>query len=265
MRYPVYQINAFSDQPFGGNSACVVPLTAWLPDDLMLAIAKQNAVAETAFFIEQGTSVALRWFTPDHEIDLCGHATLATAHCLIEHRNYTTKPIHFTTQSGSLYVTVQHGRYQLDMPARPGIISELPQVIIQALSLQPKEVYKARDYLLVYDTQAEIESLHIDQPVFDQINLSPGGLIVTALGDKHDFVSRFFTPQATILEDPVTGSAHCTLVPYWAKRLNKSTLHARQCSARGGELWCEDQGERVQVSGLARTFSAGTFSITDST
>ena len=140
MRYPVYQINAFSDQPFGGNSACVVPLTAWLPDDLMLAIAKQNAVAETAFFIEQGTSVALRWFTPDHEIDLCGHATLATAHCLIEHRNYTTKPIHFTTQSGSLYVTVQHGRYQLDMPARPGVVSELPKVIIQALSLQPKEV-----------------------------------------------------------------------------------------------------------------------------
>ena len=264
MRYPIYQINAFSDQPFGGNSACVVPLTTWLPDELMLAIAKQNAVAETAFFIEQGTSVSLRWFTPDIEIDLCGHATLATAHCLIEHSNYTTQPIHFTTQSGSLYVTHEQGRYQLDLPARPATVSELPEVITQALSIQPKEVYKARDYLLVYDTQAEIESLRINRPVFDQINLSPGGVIVTAPVDKHDFVSRFFTPQATILEDPVTGSAHCTLVPYWAKRLNKSTLHARQCSARGGELWCEDQGERVQVSGLARTFSAGTFSIADS-
>ena len=143
-------------------------------------------------------------------------------------------------------------------------MSELPQVIAQALSIQPKEVYKARDYLLVYDTQAEIESLRIDRAEFDQINLNPGGVIVTAPGDKHDFVSRFFTPQATILEDPVTGSAHCTLVPYWAKRLNKFTLYARQCSARGGELWCEDQGERVQVSGLARTFSAGTFSIADS-
>ena len=118
MRYPIYQINAFSDQSFGGNSACVVSLTAWLPDELMLAIAKQNAVAETAFFIEEGTSVALRWFTPDVEIDLCGHATLATAHCLIEHRNYTTQPIHFTTQSGSLYVTHEQGRYQLDLPAR---------------------------------------------------------------------------------------------------------------------------------------------------
>ena len=264
MRFPIYQINAFSDHSFGGNSACVVPLTAWLPDEVMLAIAKQNAVAETAFFIEQGTSVALRWFTTDHEIDLCGHATLASAHCLIEHRNYTTQPIHFTTQSGSLYVSHKQGRYQLDLPARPGAASELPQVIAQALSIPPKEVYKARDYLLVYNNQAEIESLHINRPVFDQINLGPGGVIVTALGDKYDFVSRFFTPQATILEDPVTGSAHCTLVPYWAKRLNKSSLHAWQCSVRGGELWCEDQVERVQVSGLARTFSAGTFSLADS-
>jgi PhzF family phenazine biosynthesis protein len=264
MSFPIYQINAFSNHSFGGNSACVVPLTAWLPDEVMLAIAKQNAVAETAFFIEQGTSVALRWFTPDIEIDLCGHASLATAHCLIEHRNYTTQPIHFTTQSGSLYVNHKQGRYQLDLPARPGAVSELPKVITQALSIQPKKIYKARDYLLVYDSQAEIESLRINRAVFDQINLSPGGVIVTALGKKHDFVSRFFTPQATILEDPVTGSAHCTLVPYWAKRLKKTTLHARQCSARGGELWCEDQGERVQVSGLARTFSAGTFSIADS-
>ena len=261
MRYPVYQINAFSDQPFGGNPACVVRLTAWLPDELMLAIAKQNAVAETAFFIDQGTSEALRWFTPDHEIDLCGHATLATAHCLIKHYNYPTQPIHFTTQSGSLYVSLKQGRYQLDMPARPGTLSELPQVIAKSLSIQPNEIYNARDYLIVYDTQNEIESLQIDRPVFDQINLSLGGVIVTAPGEKHDFVSRFFTPQATILEDPVTGSAHLTLVPYWPNRLKKSTLHSHQCSARGGELWCEDQGERVQVSGLARTFSAGALSI----
>ena len=261
MQYPIYQINAFSDHPFGGNSAWVVPLTAWLPDELMLAIAKQNAVAETAFFIDQGTSVALRWFTPDHEIDLCGHATLATAHCLIKHYNYTTQPIHFTTQSGSLYVSVKQGRYQLDLPAQPGTLSELPQVIAKSLSIQPNEIYKARDYLIVYNTQNEIESLQIDRPVFDQINISPGGVIVTAPGEKYDFVSRFFTPQATILEDPVTGSAHCTLVPYWAKRLKKSNLHSQQCSARGGELWCEDQGERVQVSGLARTFSSGAFSI----
>ena len=171
MHFPIYQINAFSDHSFRGNSACVVPLAAWLPDEVMLAIAKQNAVAETAFFIEQGTSVALRWFTPDHEIDLCGHATLASAHCLIEHRNYITQPIHFTTQSGSLYVSNKQGRYQLDLPARPGAASELPEVISQALSIQPKEVYKARDYLLVYNNQAEIESLHINRSVFDQINL----------------------------------------------------------------------------------------------
>ena len=263
MQYPIYQINAFSNDPFGGNSACVVPLKSWLTDELMLSIAKQNGVAETAFFIDQGSNVSLRWFTPDNEIDLCGHATLAPAHCLVKHLNYRDQPIHFTTQSGSLYVSVRQGRYQLDLPARPGIVSSLPEVIAKALSIQPLSVYKARDYLLVYDTQADIKSLKIDRTIFDQINLCHGGVIVTAPGDKNDFVSRFFTPQATILEDPVTGSAHCTLVPYWAKRLNKSTLHARQCSVRGGELWCKNQGERVLITGLARTFSIGTFSIAD--
>ena len=264
MQYPIDQINAFSNDPFGGNSACVVPLKSWLPDELMLSIAKQNGVAETAFFIDQVTNVALRWFTPDNEIDLCGHATLATAHCLIEHLNYIDHPIHFTTQSGSIYVSVRQGRYELDLPARPALVSSLPEIIAKALSIQPVSVYKARDYLLVYDTQADIKSLKIDRPIFDQINLCHGGVIVTAPGIKYDFVSRFFTPQATILEDPVTGSAHCTLVPYWAKRLNKSNLYARQCSVRGGDLWCKDQGKRVKISGLAKTFSTGAFSITRS-
>ena len=264
MQYSIFQINAFSNNPFGGNPACVIPLISWLPEELMLSIAKQNAVAETAFFIDQGATVALRWFTPDHEIDLCGHATLATAHCLIEHLNYTRQPIHFETQSGSIYVSVKQGHYQLDLPARPGIFSSLPEAISQALSIQPHSVYKARDYLLVYDTQDDIKDLKIDRSNFDQINLLHGGVIVTAPGKKCDFVSRFFTPQATILEDPVTGSAHCTLVPYWAKRLNKSNLFARQCSERGGELWCKDQGERIKVSGLANTFSSGTFSMTQS-
>ena len=261
MRYPLYQINAFSDQPFGGNPACVVPLTAWLPDEVMLRIAQQNAVAETAFFIRETTSVALRWFTPDIEIDLCGHGTLATAHCLLAHQKFTQQPIHFTTKSGSLYVSYHNGLYHLDFPAREGKEALLPTPIAQALSIPPKAVFKARDYLLVYDQQSDVEKLEINRSTFDQINLSPGGVIVTAPGEHHDFVSRFFTPQASILEDPVTGSAHCTLVPYWAKQLHKTSLHARQCSSRGGEIWCDHKGERVQISGKAKTFSEGSFSI----
>ena len=261
MRYPIYQINAFSNQPFSGNPACVVPLTAWLPDAVMLAIAQQNAVAETAFFIEQGTRIQLRWFTPEIEMDLCGHATLATAHCLVAHRNYTHRPIEFTTKSGSLFVSLKDGRYQLDLPSRPAQEAVPPKIVQDALSIPPKEVYKARDYLLVYETQTQIEALEINRSIFDQINLNPGGVIVTAPGDTCDFVSRFFTPQASILEDPVTGSAHCTLVPYWSKRLQQTSLEAYQCSLRGGKLWCEAKGQRVLISGLATTFSAGSFSV----
>lgn len=257
MRYPIYQINAFSKRPFGGNPACVVPLTAWLPDEEMLAIAKENGVAETAFYIEASRKIQLRWFTPEIEMDLCGHATLAAAHCMVTHRKYTTRPVHFTTKSGVILVNVNDDKYQLDMPSRSGAEATLPKNIEDALSIKPKEVYKARDYLLVYESQADIEALQVDLDLFNQINISPGGVIVTAPGDTHDFVSRYFTPQASILEDPVTGSAHCTLVPYWAKRLQKSSFHAYQCSQRGGELWCEDNGDRVLVSGYAFTYFAG--------
>ena len=259
MRYPIYQINAFSKQPFGGNPACVVPLTAWPSDEKMLAIAKENAVAETAFYIEASRKIQLRWFTPEIEMDLCGHATLAAAHCMVTHRAYTKRPVHFITKSGVVLVDIKDDKYQLDMPSRPGAEATLPKNIEDALSIKPKEVYKARDYLLVYDSQADIEALKIDIDLFNQINISPGGVIVTAPGDTHDYVARYFTPQASILEDPVTGSAQCTLVPYWAKRLQKSSFHAYQCSQRGGELWCEDNSDRVLVSGYAFTYTAGWF------
>ena len=257
MKLPLYQIDAFTDKIFGGNPACVVPLDSWLPDEVLFQITRENAVAETAFFTQQGDTVHLRWFTPEIEMDLCGHATLATAHCLKEIRGYEADVISFQTLSGPLTVTIDDGLYIMDFPSRMPIVAKLPTNIYDALSIKPVEVYKSRDYVLVYDSEADISGIKIDRMLFDQINLDPGGVIVTAIGDDCDFVSRFFTPQASILEDPVTGSAHCSLIPFWAERLEKKKLFARQISERIGTLYCEDKGDRVLISGQAKTYSAG--------
>jgi len=257
MKLPLYQIDAFTDKIFGGNPACVVPLDSWLPDEVLFQITRENAVAETAFFIHQGDIVHLRWFTPEIEMDLCGHATLAAAHCLKEILGYEADVISFQTLSGPLTVTIDDGLYIMDFPSRMPIVAKLPPNIYDALSIKPVEVYKSRDYVLVYDSEADISGIIIDRMLFDQINLDPGGVIVTAIGDDCDFVSRFFTPQASILEDPVTGSAHCSLIPFWAERLDKKKLFARQISERIGTLYCEDKGDRVLISGQAKTYSAG--------
>lgn len=259
MQLPLYQVDAFTDTLFGGNPACIVPLESWLPDELLLKIAKENAVAETAFFVDKGDKIHLRWFTPEIEMDLCGHATLATAHCLKTILNYPNDTLIFETLSGELRVSVQQELYQLDFPSRMPVVATLPTVISAALNLQPQEIYKARDYVLVYENEDQIRSITIDRQFFDQINLDPGGVTVTAVGDTCDFVSRFFTPQASILEDPVTGSAHCSLIPFWAKRLSKTSLDAQQVSERLGKLYCKDQGERVLISGQAKTYSVGSF------
>ncbi|HEV8285501.1 MAG TPA: PhzF family phenazine biosynthesis protein [Chitinophagaceae bacterium] len=256
MKLKLYQIDAFTDKLFGGNPACVIPLDNWLSDDILLKIAKENAVAETAFFVK-GDKIHLRWFTPKFEMDLCGHATLATAHCLKTILNYPNDQIIFETLSGDLTVFVMNDFYFLDFPSRMPIISTLPNIIEGSLNIQPKEVFKSRDYVLVYDTEKEIKNIKINRQVFDQINLDPGGVIVTAKGDNCDFVSRFFTPQASILEDPVTGSAHCSLIPFWAARLGKKKLSAMQVSDRVGKLQCQDKGDRVIISGQAKTYSIG--------
>lgn len=257
MKLSLYQIDAFTDKVFGGNPACVVPLEAWLTDDVLLKIAKENAVAETAFWVDKGNKIHLRWFTPEIEMDLCGHATLATAHCLKTLMGYERNKIIFETLSGDLTVDVENGYYSMDFPSRMPVVDHLPPEILNALSLSPKEVLKSRDYVLVYEREAEIRNLKINRSLFDQINLDPGGVIITAVGDHCDFVSRFFTPQASILEDPVTGSAHCSLIPFWAKRLHKKELVAMQLSDRMGKLYCEDKGERVVIRGQAKTYSAG--------
>ena len=257
MKLDSYQIDAFTNKIFHGNPACVVPLQYWLDDHTLLQIAKENAVAETAFFVYNNDKVHLRWFTPEIEMDLCGHATLATAHALKTILGYAENTIIFDTLSGDLTVTIEDDLYLMDFPSRMPVVAELDPVIQRALSKQPLLTLKSRDYVLIYENEQDIVDLSINRQQFDQINLDPGGVVVTARGDHADFVSRFFTPQASILEDPVTGSAHCSLIPYWSKELNKQTMNALQLSERRGELLCVDQGDRVIVGGKARTYSIG--------
>lgn len=257
MKLELYQIDAFTDKIFGGNPACVVPLDKWLPNDILLKITKENAVAETAFFVDKGEKIHLRWFTPEIEMDLCGHATLATAHCLKTILDYKNDKIIFETLSGDLTVIVENDFYFLDLPSRMPIESSLPENISKSLNIQPKEVLKSRDYVLLYDSEDDIKNISINRQVFDEINLDPGGVAVTAKGVNCDFVSRFFTPQASILEDSVTGSAHCSLIPFWANRLQKNELTAIQISERTGKLICTNKENRVIISGQARTYSIG--------
>jgi len=259
MKLPLYQIDAFTDKIFGGNPACVVPLQDWLPDDVLLKIAKENAVAETAFFVDKGEKIHLRWFTPEIEMDLCGHATLATAHCLHSILKYPHNKIVFETLSGDLTITIEKDFYSMNLPSRMPVVSKLPEIIQKSLNIAPKEVLKSRDYVLVYDSEEEIKKVKVDRQTFDQINLDPGGVVVTAIGDNCDFVSRYFTPQSSILEDPVTGSSHCSLVPFWSSRLNKDNLDAIQVSERVGVLKCQNKKDRVIISGKAKTYSEGNF------
>ena len=253
----LYQVDAFTNSIFEGNPACIVPLPSWLPDETLLKITQENAVAETAFFVAKENKFHLRWFTPEIEMDLCGHATLATAHCLKTILKYPSNNIVFETASGDLTVTVQDDFYFLNFPSRMPVPAALPEIIEKSLNIPPREVYKSRDYVLVYDTEQDIKNIKINRQIFDQINLGTGGVIVTSKGTSCDFVSRFFTPQASILEDPVTGSAHCSLIPFWAKKLDKKELSAMQLSKRKGILNCTEKNDRVIISGQAKTYSIG--------
>lgn len=273
--FKVFHIDAFTTNVFSGNAACVVVLKESLPYDILLRIAAENAVAETAFITEQDNyTYKLRWFTPDLEIDLCGHATLAAAFVVenyLKKSNYiATKEeyssIRFITSEGEIVVDVQlecgETKYILNFPIREAKKSSLPPEIYESLSIKPKEVYLSRDYMLVYDSVDDIKNIKIDRDLFDKINLGCGGVIITASGgESSDFVSRFFTPQASILEDPVTGSAHCTLVPFWANRLLKKELLAKQISNRGGVLECKLLEDRVLIKGSAVCYSNGEINI----
>ncbi|CAA9311636.1 MAG: Phenazine biosynthesis protein PhzF like [uncultured Cytophagales bacterium] len=257
MEIPIYQVDAFTGRPFGGNAAAVCPLPHWPEDQLMHQIAAENNLAETAFFVRDGGGFHLRWFTPEIEMDLCGHATLAAAHVLFNHLGHPGDTIHFSSMSGPLTVRRKDGRIELDFPARDPVPAELPPIIAAGIGAAPLEVLKARDYVLLLRDEAAVRSLKPDRQLLDRINIDPGGIIVTARGSRTDFVSRFFTPQAAIFEDPVTGSAHCSLVPYWAGKLGKTTLVAEQVSRRSGTLWCELAGDRVRMAGEAVTYLEG--------
>jgi PhzF family phenazine biosynthesis protein len=265
MNIPIYQADAFTNKLFGGNPAAICPLNAWLPDAIMQQIAAENNLAETAFFVKTEKGYLLRWFTPEFEIDLCGHATLASAHILFTELGYTGSEIHFeTVKAGVLIVSNDGDKYTLDFPSRPPQpVDKLPIDLINALGGKiPVEVLKSRDYLVVYETEDEVREL---QPDFNLLNrIDTVGIIITAEGDgKVDFVSRVFAPKMGINEDPVTGSAHCTLIPYWAEVLQKDALYACQVSKRMGELWCELKGDRVLISGKAVTYMKGNILLAD--
>ncbi len=259
MKISLYQVDAFTAKLFGGNPAAVCPLTEWLPDDVMQNIALENNLSETAFFVPKGEAFDIRWFTPKIEIHLAGHPTLATAHVIFHHLDYKKDRIQFASRGGNLSATRRGDTIWLDFPARPAIPSDLPEELISGLGQTPQDVLRGRDYMAVFETEDEILAL---QPDFAQLaKVECLGIIVTAPGKECDFVSRFFAPRAGINEDPVTGSAHTLLIPYWAERLSKNVMRAAQLSARRGEIFCENAGERVHIGGRAVTFLQGTLEI----
>lgn len=260
MKLPLYQVDAFTDQLFQGNPAAVCPLETWLPDDTLQAIAAENNLAETAFLLpNSGEAYHLRWFTPTVEVDLCGHATLASAFVLWERLGFTGDRVAFDTMSGRLWVARKGDLIELDFPSRPPEPCQSPPELISALGSAPKEILAARDYLVVYNSEDEVRELKPDMRTLAQLDRF--AVIATAPGAGCDFVSRFFAPAQGIPEDPVTGSAHCTLTPYWSERLGKTNLQARQISPRGGELYCQDLGDRVAIAGRAVLYLEGTISL----
>ncbi|HEY3383688.1 MAG TPA: PhzF family phenazine biosynthesis protein [Vicinamibacterales bacterium] len=260
MELRMYQIDAFADRLFSGNPAAVCPLESWLPDEVMQQIAAENNLAETAFYIRHDGGFDLRWFTPAVEVDLCGHATLAAAHVVFTHDCFPHDTIQFTSKSGILRVRRDGDRLVLDFPVDTVEPVTVPQILIDALGREPIESYRGKtDYMLVYGVEEHVAGLTPD--LVDLATVPARGIIVTAPGRQVDFVSRFFAPQVGVPEDPVTGSAHTTLTPYWAARLGKNELTARQLSKRQGSLRCTLVGNRVDIAGRAVPYLEGTITI----
>ena len=252
---PYFEVAAFTHRPFAGNPAAVCFLERFLGDEQMQAIAAENNLAETAFLVPREGDFDLRWMTPTVEVDLCGHATLAAAHVLFQHRGYAQTPIRFRTKSGELTVERAGEKLVLDFPSLPAKPVEVSEEVCAALGATPIALLHGRDYIAVFLSQKEVAELEPDLPRIAALEAQ--GMVVTAPGDDCDFVSRYFAPAAGIPEDPVTGSTHCTLIPYWSQQLGKRELFARQISARGGELFCTDHGERVAIGGEAITYVEG--------
>ena len=256
MKLKIYQIDAFADKVFEGNPAAVVPLKTWLSDELMQQIAMENNLSETAFFVPAEQGFHIRWVTPKAEVKLCGHATLATAHVLFNHLGFTGNEISFDSLSGILKVTRENELIILDFPALAATETPIPEPVAKAFNIAPKVCLKGRDdYMLVFENEEEILSL---QPDFQQlVNAKTRGVICASKSESYDFVSRFFAPSVGVNEDPVTGSAHTMLIPYWSGILGKNELTAKQVSARGGIVHCKNSEDRVKIGGKAVTYMTG--------
>lgn len=261
MELPLFQVDAFASQQFRGNPAAVCPLDFWLPAHVMQAIAAENNLSETAFFVREGDRYGLRWFTPEQEVDLCGHATLATAYVLFNELAAPGERLIFDTRSGDLTVTRDGDKFTLNFPSLPPERIDPHPRLIDGLGTQPLEILAATYYLVVFPHEEDVRTLQPNMEVLK--TLDRWGIIVTAKASEVDFVSRFFAPAAGIPEDPVCGSAHCTLAPYWSQRLGKTSLVTRQISKRGGELWLENLGDRILISGKAAPYLRGTITVSD--
>jgi predicted PhzF superfamily epimerase YddE/YHI9 len=251
----IFQIDAFTDRVFSGNPAAVCPLDEWPEEAVLQAIALENNLSETAFFVPRDEGYELRWFTPRAEVDLCGHATLAAAWVIFHEMHPGFEEILFTTRSGELTVTRENGFLVLDFPAQPAAPCRMPDALRRGLGREPGEVLSSVNYMAVYPEEDDVRSLKPDMAMLEELDLQ--GVIATAPGREADFVSRFFCPKYGVPEDPVTGSAHCALTPYWSKKLGKKELHARQISDRGGDLLCTDMGDRVRILGEAVKYLEG--------
>lgn len=259
MEIPLFQVDAFASRVFAGNPAAVCPLEAWINAKTMQSIAAENNLAETAFFVKGPAGYEIRWFTPAVEIDLCGHATLASAYVLWEYLGYAEERVTFSSRGGPLAVDKQDGRLCLDFPSQLPSRCQPHERLIEGLGTQPLEVLASNYYMAVYPREEDVWTL---EPNFDVLgSLDRGGIVVTAPGRDVDFVSRFFAPAFGIPEDPVTGSAHCILTPYWSRRLGKKNMRALQVSRRGGELWVEDRGDRVGIAGHVTPYLRGTITV----
>jgi len=260
MNLTIYQVDAFTSKVFGGNPAAVIPLQSWLDDDLMQKIALENNLSETVFFVKEDEGYHIRWFTPSLEIDLCGHATLASAYIIKTFLEPHVRELTFTTQkAGILKTYCKDGKYTLDFPARMPAATRAPQALLKSLGITTAiEILKSRDYFVVLPNEEAIQNMEPDFSLMKELN---AGVIITAKGHSADIVSRFFYPAAGINEDPVTGSAHCNLIPYWSEKLGTTKIYAKQLSKRGGELWCEYKGDRVLMSGHCVLFMTGEISI----
>lgn len=259
MKLPMWQVDAFASRRFAGNPAAVVPLSEWLPEATMQAIAAENNLAETAFFVPQGDDYAIRWFTPAEEVPLCGHATLATGWVVLNKLEPERAQVTFHSKSGPLQVRRAGARLAIDLPSIPPGLAAKNEELVKTLGANPLALFEGFQWLAVYESPEQVRALAPDFVALGALPLH--GVIVTARGTDCDFVSRFFAPAIGINEDPVTGSAHSRLVPYWSKVLGKTTLHARQVSARGGELWCELRGDRVIMAGDVAAYLEGTIEV----